>query len=61
MAVKVGVAADESSDVSEFVQNGGEEVVMSVGGGAWGRLEGGFCSLSGEFGVFPGGVVDEPA
>ena len=61
VAIEAGVAFDEAVEVGNFVENGGEEVVFSVGFGVWGCCECLFCILSGEFGVVEGGGVDEPA
>jgi hypothetical protein len=61
MAVVVAVAGDHALEVGGFVQEGGEEVVVAgcntIGGGAVGGVGEGL----GEFAVFPGGGVDEPA
>ncbi len=47
------------------MEHGGQQVVVAGGGGAGGAECGWFCPLSevegGEFAVFPGGGVDEPA
>jgi hypothetical protein len=60
-AVVGGVATDQAREVAEFVEDGGEEVVVAVGGGAEGGAEEGFRVQGSKFRVFPGGAVDEPA
>jgi len=52
---------DDACEVAEFVEDCGEEVVAAVGGGAGGGAEEGVGLGEVEFGVFPGGFVDEPA
>ncbi len=54
------VAADDALEVSEFVQDGGEEVVFA-GGCACGGTVGGIAECLVEFSVVFGGGVDEPA
>ena len=46
--VEGGVAMSEAADVSEFVEEGGEEVVFSSGGGVGFGLEGA-ASQGGKF------------
>jgi Pentapeptide repeats (8 copies) len=60
-AVVGGVAADQTREVAEFVENGGEEVVVAIGGGAKGGAEEGFRVHTSEFRVLPRAAVDEPA
>ncbi len=43
------------------MEDGGEEIVVAIGGGAKGGAEEGFRVQGSKFRVFPGGVVDEPA
>jgi hypothetical protein len=56
-----GVAGDDALDVTEFVEDGGEEIVVSVGGGAGSGLEGGGGEGGGVFDVVFGGGVEVPA
>jgi Pentapeptide repeats (8 copies) len=67
-AVVGGVATDQAREVAEFVEDGGEEVVVAIGGGAKGGAEEGFSVHTSEFrvhtsefSIIPGGAVDEPA
>lgn len=41
MSIEGGVAGDDSVEVSEFVEDGGEEVIATEGRGAWGGFGGG--------------------
>ena len=59
--VEGGVAGDHTLEVAEFVEDRGEQIVVSVGIGARGGGGGVVRGLDAEFGVFPGGGVDEPA
>jgi hypothetical protein len=61
VAIVVAVAGDEALEVGGFVEEGGEEVVVVVGEAIWGGAVGSVGEGLGEFGVVPGGGVDEPA
>ena len=61
MAVKTAVACDEALEVGGFVEEGGEEVVVAVGGTIGGGAVGGVGEGCAEFAIFPGGGVDKPA
>ncbi len=60
VGIEGGVTADDAVEVSEFVQDGCEQVVFA-GGCACGGTEGGGGEGLVEFGVVVGGGVDEPA
>jgi hypothetical protein len=57
--VEFTIAENKTEGMSHFMQDGGEEIVFSVGGAVGGGLE--VVVYSGEFGVVTGGGVDEPA
>jgi hypothetical protein len=57
----VAVAEDDALEVGSFVQEGGEEVLVTKGTAVGGGAVGGDGEGLGKFGVFPGGGVDEPA
>ncbi len=60
VGIEGGVAANDAVEVSEFVEDGGEEVVFACGCACGGAVGGGGDGLV-EFGVVVGGGVDEPA
>jgi hypothetical protein len=60
VGIEGGVTADDAVEVSEFVEDGGEEVVFACGC-ACGGAEGGGGEVLIEFGVVVGGGVDKPA
>ncbi len=60
MAIVVAVAGDEALEVGGFVEDGGEEVVVTVGGAICGGAVGSVGEGLAVFGVVPGGGIDVP-
>ena len=61
MVVVGRVAIDDSGEVAEFMEDGCEEVVASIGGRVRDGAEEGFCLEGLEFEAFPGCRIDKPA